>query len=83
MERFTKALEAIAGVMREGAATHPGNDWVGRSPEYHLHRAEEHLRLCRDDEQLQDQMSHKLLYVGNTPRTQKKSRGSVGILIEA
>ena len=38
MEPFTKALEVVAGVMREGAATHPDNDWVGRSPEYHLGR---------------------------------------------
>jgi hypothetical protein len=31
--------------MQEGATTHPDNDWVGRSPDYHLGRAEEHLRL--------------------------------------
>ena len=28
MEPFTKALEAIAQVMRYGVATHPDNDWV-------------------------------------------------------
>lgn len=40
MEPFTKALEAIAGVMRDGAASHPDNDWVRRTPEYHIGRAE-------------------------------------------
>ena len=54
MEPFTKALEVVARVMRDGAATHPDNDWVRRSPEYHLGRAEEHLRRCRDGDQLQD-----------------------------
>jgi hypothetical protein len=44
--------------MREGAATHPDNDWVGRSPEYHLGHAEEHLRLWHDGDQLQDHVSH-------------------------
>jgi hypothetical protein len=54
MEPFTKALE----VVREGAATHPDNDWLGRSPEYHLGRAEEHLRLWHDGDQLEDHVSH-------------------------
>jgi hypothetical protein len=58
MEPFTKALEIVARVMRDGAATHPDNDWVRRSPEYHLGRAEEHLRLWRDGDQLQDHVSH-------------------------
>jgi len=58
MEPFTKALEVVAQVMRDGAATHPDNDWVRRSPEYHLSRAEEHLRLWRDGDQLQDHVSH-------------------------
>jgi hypothetical protein len=44
--------------MREGAATHPDNDWLGRSPEYHLGRAEEHLRLWHDGDQLEDHVSH-------------------------
>jgi dATP/dGTP diphosphohydrolase len=58
MERFTKALEIVARVMAEGAVTHPDNDWVGRSPDYHIGRAEEHLRLWRDGDQLEDHMSH-------------------------
>ena len=45
MEPFTKALEVIADIMRDGVATHPDNDW-GRWPvDYHLARAEQHLRL--------------------------------------
>ena len=31
MEPFAKAFEAIAGVMRDGAQSHPDNDWVGRA----------------------------------------------------
>jgi hypothetical protein len=58
MEPFAKALEIVAGVMRDGAATHPDNDWIQRSPEYHAGRAEEHLRLRRDGDQLQDHVSH-------------------------
>jgi hypothetical protein len=28
VEPFKPALEVIAGVMRDGVATHPDNDWV-------------------------------------------------------
>ena len=58
MEPFAKALEAIAGIMRDGAASHPDNDWVGRTPDYHISRAEEHLRLLNEGDQLQDHLSH-------------------------
>jgi hypothetical protein len=58
VEPFTKALEAIAGVMRVGAANHPDNDWVERTPEYHIDRAEEHLRLLHEGDQRQDHLSH-------------------------
>jgi hypothetical protein len=58
MKSFTKALEAIAQVMRDGVATHPDNEWVRRSVEYHLVRAEAHLRLLRDGEQLEDHLAH-------------------------
>jgi hypothetical protein len=51
VESFEQALEVIAGVMRDGVATHPDNEWVRRSIEYHLARAEEHLRLLRDGDQ--------------------------------
>ena len=58
MESFAKALEVVARVMRDGAATHPDNDWIRRSAEYHVGRAEKHLRLWRDGDQLQDHVSH-------------------------
>jgi hypothetical protein len=45
MELLSKALEVVARVMREGAATHPDNDWIEHSSEYHLGRAQEHLQL--------------------------------------
>ena len=41
MKSFTKALEVIAQVMQDGVATHPDNDWVRRSVDYHLVRADE------------------------------------------
>jgi hypothetical protein len=56
MER--QGVEIVARVMREGAATHPDNDWIRRSPDYHLARVEEHLCLWRDGDQLQEHVSH-------------------------
>jgi hypothetical protein len=58
MESFYQALKVIAGVMRDGVETHPDNDWLRRSPEYHLGRAEEHLRALRDGDQRQDHVAH-------------------------
>lgn len=58
MEQFVKALEAVADVMRDGAASHPDSDWVGRTPEYHVGRAEEHLRLCARATSGKDYLSH-------------------------
>jgi len=58
VETFTKALEVIAQVMRDGVATHPDNEWVRRSIEYHLARAEEHLRLLHDGDQREDHVAH-------------------------
>jgi hypothetical protein len=40
-------MEAIAGVMRDGAVSHPDGDWLRRSVEYHLGRTERHLQLWR------------------------------------
>ena len=54
---FSEALEIIAEVMKHGAASHPDNDWLRRPPEYHIRRAEEHLRLLRDGDQQQDHVS--------------------------
>ncbi|MBV8358022.1 MAG: hypothetical protein JO189_08815 [Deltaproteobacteria bacterium] len=58
MESFTKALEVVAQVMRDGTATHPDDDWVRYSFEYHLGRAEEHLRFWRAGDQSEDHLSH-------------------------
>ena len=57
MHSFEQALAVIAGVMRDGVAKHPDNEWVRRSIEYHIGRAEEHL-LLRDGEQLEDHLAH-------------------------
>ena len=58
MEPFTKALEVIADIMRDGVATHPDNDW-GRWPvDYHLARAEQHLRRLHDGSQAEDHLAH-------------------------
>ena len=58
MEPFDQALEVIAGVMRNGIARHPDNEWARRALNYHLERAEEHLRLLREGEQLEDHLAH-------------------------
>jgi dATP/dGTP diphosphohydrolase, N-terminal len=55
---FTRAFESVSRVMREGAAKHPENDWVRRTPDYHLARAEEPLRLLHAGDQRQDHLSH-------------------------
>jgi hypothetical protein len=55
---FSEALETIAEVMKHGAASHPDNDWLRRTPEYHIQRAQEHLRLWRDGDQLQNHIAH-------------------------
>lgn len=57
MEPFTKALEVVAQVMRNGALTHSDNGWVRRTPEYHLARAAEHLLLWREGDQTADHVS--------------------------
>jgi hypothetical protein len=58
MEPFREALAISADVMKHGAASHPDNDWLRRSSEYHIGRAEEHLRLWREGDQQQDHVSH-------------------------
>jgi len=44
--------------MRDGVATHPDNDWVRRGADYHLARAEQHLRLLREGDQSKDHLAH-------------------------
>ena len=40
MHSFDQALQVIAGIMRDGVAKHPDNEWVQRSVEYHVGRAD-------------------------------------------
>jgi hypothetical protein len=56
--RFTNAYKIVDEVMRHGAASHPDNDWLRRSPEYHLARAEEHLKTLRDGNKRHDHVAH-------------------------
>ena len=58
MESFDQALQVIAGIMRNGMAAHPDNEWTQRSAEYHIDLAEEHLRLLCEGEQLEDHLAH-------------------------
>jgi hypothetical protein len=58
IQSFDQALQVIAGIMRDGVAKHPDNEWVRRSAEYHIGRAEEHLLLLRDGEQREDHLAH-------------------------
>jgi hypothetical protein len=56
--QFDQALQVIAQVMRDGVATHTDNEWTRRSVEFHIKRAEDHLRLLREGEQLEDHLAH-------------------------
>jgi hypothetical protein len=58
MEPFARALKIVSQVMREGALSHPENDWRQRNAAHHLRRAESHLHLLRDGDQSQDHLSH-------------------------
>ena len=58
MKVFSEAFDIIADVMKHGAASHPDNDWVRRTPEYQIARAEEHLRLLLDGDQKQNHLAH-------------------------
>jgi hypothetical protein len=49
----TRRSKVIAQIMRDGVATHTDNEWTRRSVEFHLKRAEDHLRLLREGEQLE------------------------------
>ena len=54
MELFAEALATIADIMQHGAASHPDNDGVRRSPVYHVGRSVEHLQALQDGDQRQD-----------------------------
>ena len=58
MELFADALATIADIMKHGAASHPDNDWVRRSPDYHVGRSVEHLQALQDGDQRQDHIAH-------------------------
>ena len=58
MEPFTKALDVVTGIMRDGAASHPNNDWIGRTPQFHVGRAEDHLRQLHEGDQQQNHLAH-------------------------
>ena len=58
MQSFDQAFQVIAGIMRDGVAKHPDNEWARRSVDYHIGQAEEHLLLLRDGEQLEDHLAH-------------------------
>ena len=58
MEPFDQALAVTAGVTRDGAITHPSNDWPQWRPEYHLHRAERHLRLLHQGDWREDHLAY-------------------------
>ena len=58
MQPFSKALEIVAQVMRVGAATHSDGEWARRSVNFHLARAEQHLRQLRGGNQQEDHLAH-------------------------
>jgi hypothetical protein len=58
MDPFTKALEIISQVMRDGAISHPENDWTECTAEHHIRRAMSHLQTLLDGDQQPEHLSH-------------------------
>jgi dATP/dGTP diphosphohydrolase, N-terminal len=58
VDEFGKALEIVAEIMRLGAKTHYEGEWMERAAEFHIGRAEEHIKLLRDGDQRQDHLAH-------------------------
>jgi hypothetical protein len=58
LRQFTRAIETVAQVMKDGAVSHPTDDWNSRPFEYHVARAIEHLHLWSEGDQQQDHLSH-------------------------
>jgi hypothetical protein len=58
LDPLTAALEVIAQVMRDGAITHPNQEWIEQSIDEHLSHAEEHLRLLREGDQSEPHLAH-------------------------
>jgi hypothetical protein len=58
MQPFDQALQVIASVMRDGVTKHPDNEWTRRTVEFHIKRAEEHLKLLREGDQQEDHIAH-------------------------
>ena len=61
-ELFAEALAVVRDVMREGARTHPANDWTQREVSHHVRRAQLHLSMWRngDPASCEDHLSHAL-----------------------
>jgi Domain of unknown function (DUF5664) len=46
-EKLRAALSAVAKVLARGEATHNRDDWLRRSPLFHVEHAERHLQRFR------------------------------------
>jgi dATP/dGTP diphosphohydrolase, N-terminal len=55
---FTEVLTICCEVIRQGAASHPLDEWRSLPFEFHVARAIEHLRQWHEGEQSQDHLSH-------------------------
>ena len=57
-KEFTEAFKTVCEVMRQGAASHPADEWRSLPHEFHVGRAIEHLRQWQADDQQQNHLSH-------------------------
>ena len=57
-KEFTDAFQIVIEVMRQGAASHPRDEWRSLPHEFHVGRAIEHLRLWQQGDLQQDHLSH-------------------------
>lgn len=58
MDEFGRALDIVREIMMLGARTHREGEWKEASPEFHIGRAEQHLKLLHDGSQRQDHLAH-------------------------
>jgi hypothetical protein len=57
-KEFTEAFEIVVEVIRQGAASHPLEEWRSLPFEYHVGHAIEHLRQWQEGDGRQDHLSH-------------------------
>ena len=77
MQSFDQALGVIAGLMRDGVARHPDNDWVCRGPDYHVARDGALVAKNEEGEQLEDYLATRLTRLLPLPHSKNSIRATM------